>query len=645
MPADSINSQSGLFAATLAAFIAETYKSLLPDEDRASQTPNQSRASDINKLPGPADDSSTFHAPHAAIVVNTLWFLALLVSLACALLATLVQEWTRTFLTAQAHSTAVNLERQCLEQISVHMGAQHYGLGRIPGLAVGLLHASVLIFMAGLDVFLWNLHPAPAYTAVAATSVITACYIVASCLPLFDTSCPFRTPLTDLLVAVVAVIVVAVPGVLLYCFLLVTIGWYKVTRGPLNVGMRRALNPAALVSHLWWNPFNASSMWHALKEYHTRRKSEDPIAFAPYIIRVILGDSEQTMAAMSARKFKFIWGRVGAYTLEHPTALQYIIGTFVSGWSPELDSLFVGLRYNEARVARIAAALMSVQSVFAATAMLRLLQLVFQAENADDRGLRAMVGEDARWRVSAEIIRAFPTFAKQLAKLRQQEMQQYDTQLLAALSSFRTSLIRLLALTAPQHTIARECILGMFVELQRFDIIKLPSVAVDDCELLGNIFATSRDPVAELASRNALSLVAGAKESYWRGPWADPDMCYLHPIAPGTLRWPELFSTAAQRRRLRRPTASSCFRKLLADLGLEDWLVSGSALRTPTVTNLKPAAIITLRDLANMVDFGPHLPSTQHDVCHDMHSTSTTDVAFDMPSTPKLSKTEQGEER
>ncbi|VDB98836.1 unnamed protein product [Peniophora sp. CBMAI 1063] len=618
---------AGLLAATLAALLAETYKSLSPDPDGLED-----------------DASSTFVAPHSAIVVNTLWTVALLVSLSCALLATLVQEWARGFMRAQAHPKAVEIEQQYLERLSVHMGVQRYGLGRIPTLVVGLLHAAVALFMAGIDVFLWDLHPTLAHVALGVTVGITLCYAFASCMPLFDTSCPYHTPLTDLLVVAVMIIVVAVPGTLVYCFLLLALAWYKVFQGPLNAGMRRVLNPAALISQLWCDPFTASRTWRALKEYHTRRKTAESITFAPHVIRAIMGDPEDTVAAMSAQKFKFIWSRVGNYAMEHPVALQYVVGTFIGSWSPELDSLFVGIRYNETQMSMIGVALGCVNSVFAAAAMLRLLQLVLQAENADDRGLRAMVGEDARWRMTAEIVRAFPTFAEHLAELRRQELQQYDTNLLATLSSFRTTLIRLLALTSTKDAEARACILGMFAELQRFDSVMLHHVSADDTETIGRLYESSRDPIVELATRNALTLIVGAKESYWRGTWPDPDRRYLRRTALGTLRWHEFFPEAAQRRVLHKPAASSFFRKLLEEIHLDDWLAPGSAFGTPRGTALTSTAIVALRDLANTVTFGLQ-SEFQSRIVNDVQSTVTSAMTYEAPGSPSLGKAEKGEVR
>src|SRR5712691_4661733 len=48
--------------------------------------------------PTPSKLSSTLSPPRHAVLVNTLWFLSLVISLTCALLATLQQRWARRYL-------------------------------------------------------------------------------------------------------------------------------------------------------------------------------------------------------------------------------------------------------------------------------------------------------------------------------------------------------------------------------------------------------------------------------------------------------------------------------------------------------------------------------------------------------------------
>ncbi|KZV72652.1 hypothetical protein PENSPDRAFT_575790, partial [Peniophora sp. CONT] len=97
----SILTFTGLFAATVAAFVIESYKLLQPDSgdqtvlilsQLLAATTNASSPSIPSLLP---DD--TFRAPITAVIANALWFCSLVVALACALLATLIQQWSRDY--------------------------------------------------------------------------------------------------------------------------------------------------------------------------------------------------------------------------------------------------------------------------------------------------------------------------------------------------------------------------------------------------------------------------------------------------------------------------------------------------------------------------------------------------------------------
>ncbi|KAI0266177.1 hypothetical protein BC834DRAFT_824153, partial [Gloeopeniophorella convolvens] len=71
---------TGLFSAALATFLVESYQNLSP---AAGDTSQQS--------------AENFTPSSSAVRVNVLWFLSLVLSLICALTATLVQQWSRRY--------------------------------------------------------------------------------------------------------------------------------------------------------------------------------------------------------------------------------------------------------------------------------------------------------------------------------------------------------------------------------------------------------------------------------------------------------------------------------------------------------------------------------------------------------------------
>ncbi|KAJ6457738.1 hypothetical protein C8R45DRAFT_913599, partial [Mycena sanguinolenta] len=93
---------SGLFSASLTAFLIESYKVLQPDSGELTVAviallSNQLAAIASNTtfiLP----PSSNFTPTTGALWCNALWFISLSLSLTCALLATLFERWAREFL-------------------------------------------------------------------------------------------------------------------------------------------------------------------------------------------------------------------------------------------------------------------------------------------------------------------------------------------------------------------------------------------------------------------------------------------------------------------------------------------------------------------------------------------------------------------
>ncbi|KAJ7696953.1 hypothetical protein B0H17DRAFT_928705, partial [Mycena rosella] len=92
---------SGLFSASLTAFIIESYKTLQPDSGALTVTTlslisRQLVATAAGTDP-PLQTTEEFRPSSAAVLCNCLWFISLSLSLMCALLATLVEQWAREF--------------------------------------------------------------------------------------------------------------------------------------------------------------------------------------------------------------------------------------------------------------------------------------------------------------------------------------------------------------------------------------------------------------------------------------------------------------------------------------------------------------------------------------------------------------------
>ncbi|KAH9986333.1 hypothetical protein BJV74DRAFT_757550, partial [Russula compacta] len=96
---------TGLFSAALATLVTVSIQDLRPNSQDTSAfylgniyrllaDPNAPRTFNLSAIAVPPP----FSPPTYAIWVNSLWFLSLVISVACALLATLLQQWARRYL-------------------------------------------------------------------------------------------------------------------------------------------------------------------------------------------------------------------------------------------------------------------------------------------------------------------------------------------------------------------------------------------------------------------------------------------------------------------------------------------------------------------------------------------------------------------
>ncbi|KAH9056377.1 hypothetical protein EDB87DRAFT_1687596 [Lactarius vividus] len=101
--ADGILIFTGLFSAAVASLISVSIQDIRPNPQ---DTSNLYLANIYRTLANPGANISTslptspppFSPPGYAVWVNTLLFLSLVISISCALLATLLQQWARRYL-------------------------------------------------------------------------------------------------------------------------------------------------------------------------------------------------------------------------------------------------------------------------------------------------------------------------------------------------------------------------------------------------------------------------------------------------------------------------------------------------------------------------------------------------------------------
>ena len=152
--------------------------------------PNVTRTS-----PSPTADPPPFSPPRNAIWVNLLWFLSLILSLSCALLATSLQQWSRRYirLTQPARCSPEKRARmRAFFADGVDKMQIHWAVEGLPT----LLHISLFLFFGGIVVYLYNINHEIFHYAILCIGLFSIVYGLITLLPLIWKDSPFYAPLS-----------------------------------------------------------------------------------------------------------------------------------------------------------------------------------------------------------------------------------------------------------------------------------------------------------------------------------------------------------------------------------------------------------------------------------------------------------------
>ena len=199
-----LTSQTGLFSSTVATFISISYQSLQQDPHiitqsllaQISQQLSNTTSSDTNGFLNISIRDS-FVPPASAVFVNTAWFLSLVLSLMCALLAILLQQWARRYLQTVRRNHAPHVRAHIREYFA--RGASKFHIfGLIEALPF-LLLVSMHLFFAGLVAFAFRANYTVAHSTLAIVGFCVLSYITLTLVPLIFHDCPYYTPLTSVI--------------------------------------------------------------------------------------------------------------------------------------------------------------------------------------------------------------------------------------------------------------------------------------------------------------------------------------------------------------------------------------------------------------------------------------------------------------
>jgi len=167
------------------AFYLENIYQLLADT-------NGSRTS----LPSNELKPPPFSPPRYAIWVNSLWFSSLAISLTSALLATLLQQWSRRYVKVTRPRCRPRDRARARAFFFEGVGKLHllWAADAVPT----LLHLSLLLFFAGLLVLLRNTNHTVFNAVVGWVALSTGVYAYITLLPIFRSYSPYYGPISSI---------------------------------------------------------------------------------------------------------------------------------------------------------------------------------------------------------------------------------------------------------------------------------------------------------------------------------------------------------------------------------------------------------------------------------------------------------------
>ena len=194
--------QTGLFSAVVATLLQVSIPNLQPSSQDASafylaqvvQLLSNENGSQVVIPLSLTNPATSFTPPTSAVWVNLLWFLSLVIGLTCALLATLLQQWTRRYLRLTKPRFSPHKRARIRAFFSEGVERLHlpWAVEALPT----LLHISLFLFFAGLCVFLFGIHQTIFSVVAAWVGLCVVIYAYVTALPILHKDSPYHAPLS-----------------------------------------------------------------------------------------------------------------------------------------------------------------------------------------------------------------------------------------------------------------------------------------------------------------------------------------------------------------------------------------------------------------------------------------------------------------
>ncbi|CAE6474653.1 unnamed protein product [Rhizoctonia solani] len=198
---------AALFSAVSTAFIVESSKKLAQDPTEiASDTLVKisqtllviASNAQMENPPILQENNSTlpFVPSKTSVLVNTLWYTSLALSLATSLIAMLAKEWCRSFLAHRTGDAFQQAQRRQEKWIMI----QRWKMQEFFMVLPSFIHLSLLLFAIGLCINVWELNTTVAIPIIAISGSAALFYIWSSIASCFIRFYPYTTWITNILV-------------------------------------------------------------------------------------------------------------------------------------------------------------------------------------------------------------------------------------------------------------------------------------------------------------------------------------------------------------------------------------------------------------------------------------------------------------
>jgi len=136
-----------------------------------------------------------FSPPTSAIWANALLFMSLLITLACALLATLLQQWARRYV-GITQQLEYSPHRRARVRAFFFEGVEKSHISWVAEALPALLHLSICFFFAGLLVWLFNINHLVFLSVILCAALSAVAYLWFTFSPIFRPNSPYYVPLS-----------------------------------------------------------------------------------------------------------------------------------------------------------------------------------------------------------------------------------------------------------------------------------------------------------------------------------------------------------------------------------------------------------------------------------------------------------------